>query len=342
MKNVEQYWYGDAFKVPVVLKALSYVFQGLVYLRRRAYKLHLFPSHRCKVPVIIVGNIPVGGTGKTPVVIWLAKLLKAAGYTPGIVSRGYGGHAEIWPQQVRPDSDPSTVGDEAIMIARRCGCPMAVGPDRVAALKALKKAHKNVNIIISDDGLQHYALRRDIEIAVVDGERRYGNGYCLPAGPLREPVTRLESVDFQINNGGTPEESEFAMHLKIGAVHNLASPEQTRSLDDFRGTRVHAVAGIGNPQRFFKRLQEQGITVDEHPFGDHHKFEEQEISFDDQTDVLMTEKDAVKCERFANKNHWYVTVDAVMDEKLEKALLALVEKKVARRKQRWIENYSTS
>lgn len=341
MSSVEQYWYRKPKAVPFHLKLLSYVFRVVAALRRFSYRILFFRVYRAPVPVIIVGNISVGGSGKTPLVAWLVKELKKAGYHPGIVSRGYGGNASTWPQQVRPDSDTSIVGDEAVLLARRCQCPMAVSPNRVEAVKALLETRK-VDVIVSDDGMQHYALGRDIEIAVIDGERRFGNRYCLPAGPLREPVRRLDKVDFRVTNGGRAEPTEYAMQLKMGKVINLVDPKQQKPIESFHGKKVHAIAGIGNPGRFFTQLSGLGVELEEHAFADHHPFVEQDIRFEDQIDVLMTEKDAVKCERFAGPHHWYVSVDAELDAKLSEEILALVAKKAASRKHRWTVNYSTS
>jgi len=214
VKSVDQYWYKKTIDVPIRLKFLVPLFWLGMTLRRWAYALRIFRSYKPKVPVIVVGNITVGGSGKSPVVIWLVNELKQAGYTPGIVSRGYKGQSETWPQQVRPDSDPTMVGDEPVLIARRCQVPMAVGPERVDAIKALMGAHPDINVIVSDDGMQHYAMRRDIEIGVIDGERRFGNGYLLPAGPLREPVRRLRKFDFLIVNGGKTAETGVFTYIQ--------------------------------------------------------------------------------------------------------------------------------
>jgi tetraacyldisaccharide 4'-kinase len=278
-----------------------------VILRAWAYRLRLLPSRRLAAPVIVVGNVTVGGTGKTPLVIWLAGRLRAAGHRPGIVSRGYGGRARYWPQQVRPDSDPAAVGDEAVLIARRTGCPMAVGPDRVAAAEALL-AHTDCDVILADDGLQHYRLRRDIEIAVIDGRRRFGNGRCLPAGPLREPAGRLRRVDFRVCNGD-PEEGEYGMALTGDEAVSLADPAQRRTLSSLPQP-LHAVAGIGHPERFFDALAARGLECDNHAFADHHPYAAGELDFDAAATVLMTEKDAVKYGRHADARHWYVPVSA--------------------------------
>lgn len=318
MSRLDAYWW-DRNGVALVLLPLSWLFCGLVWLRRAAYRIRILPSKRMSVPVIVVGNITVGGTGKTPLVIWLASRLKKMGYKPGIVSRGYGGSAKYWPQQVLPGSDPTAVGDEPVLIASRTGCPVSVGPDRVAAALAMQK-HIDCDVIISDDGLQHYALRRDIEIAVMDGERGVGNGFCLPAGPLRERVSRLNKVDMVVSNG-TAGRGQYVMLLKCTAVINIFDPRKRKSLDDFAGAgRVHAVAGIGNPERFFKKLETAGISIERHGFPDHHRFTAEDLdAFGDAT-LLMTEKDAVKCCRFARPNHWFVQVDAQLHSTFEHRL----------------------
>lgn len=296
----------------------------LVFLRRFAYRLGVCKVHRLPVPVIIVGNISVGGTGKTPLVSWLAKELVSKGYKPGIVSRGYGGAAKHWPQQVRPDSDPSMVGDEAVLLAQHCKCPMSVGPDRVVAAQALVD-YTDCDLIISDDGLQHYALGRDVEIAVIDGVRRFGNGHCLPAGPLREPQSRLKNVDIVITNG-MPGPREYRMGLQDGIVHRVGSFGETRPLDFFIGQQVHGVAGIGNPERFFTQLEDKGLKVIRHPFPDHYAFSKGDLEFGDDLNVLMTEKDAVKCLAFTNHRYWYMPVEVDMDERVLLLLLRLIEK----------------
>ncbi|MDH3948490.1 MAG: tetraacyldisaccharide 4'-kinase, partial [Gammaproteobacteria bacterium] len=231
-----------------VLRPLSWLYCSIVFVRRWLYRLHLLRSTRLKVPVIVVGNISVGGTGKTPLVVFVVEALKRAGYKPGVISRGYRGKARSWPQQVRSDSDPVMVGDEPILISRRTQCPMAVGPKRVAAGEALLK-YSNCDIIVCDDGLQHYALRRDAEILVVDGARRFGNGFCLPAGPLREPVRRMNKVNLIVTNG-LATQNEFAMQYEGDTLVNLLDESQTCPLAELKGRGVHAVAGVGNPQRF--------------------------------------------------------------------------------------------
>lgn len=324
MSRLENYWYGR-HALAIFLIPFSWLFSLIVFLRRKGYKSGLFNVERFDIPVIVVGNITVGGTGKTPLVIWLANFLRKAGYFPAIVSRGYKGQATSWPQQVRADSDPVMVGDEAVLLAKRCQCPVAVGPDRIEAVRGLLK-YSDCDIIIADDGLQHYALGRDIEIAVIDGVRRFGNGYCLPAGPLREPVSRLNEVDFVIVNGGGVMRLEYSMALAAGQVHNLHDDTLVQHPDDFRNQRVHAVAGIGNPDRFFSHLKRLGLDIIEHPFDDHHHFIAEDVQFDDDLPVLMTEKDAVKCKRFADGKYWYLPVEAQPDRRVGERLLMLVKK----------------
>ena len=294
-----------------------------MFVRRWCYRLHLFRSKQLKVPVVVVGNISVGGTGKTPLVVAVVEALKRAGYKPGVISRGYRGKARSWPQQVRPDSDPVMVGDEPILISRRTLCPMAVGPKRVAAGMALLK-YSSCDVIVCDDGLQHYALRRDAEVMVVDGARRFGNGFCLPAGPLREPVRRMDKVDFIVTNGlAAP--NEFAMQYEGDTLVNLFDESQTCSLAELKGRGVHAVAGIGNPQRFFERLAQVGLDVREHRFPDHHLYLPRDLDYGNSVPIIMTEKDAVKCQRFARGNMWYLPISVKLDGEFEQQLLKRIE-----------------
>ena len=324
VSGLESHWYRKT-PLTLLLLPLSWLFCAVALVRRWVYRAGLLKVERLPVPVVVVGNISVGGTGKTPMVAWLVALLRREGFRPGIVSRGYGGKARHWPQQVRPDSDPQMVGDEAVLLARRCRCPMAVGPDRPAAARALLE-YSDCDIIISDDGMQHYRLGRDVEIAVVDGVRRFGNGHCLPAGPLREPLRRLRTVDMVVANG-TAGPREYAMKLQPASLCNLQQPERTRPVQKLAGQQVHAVAGIGNPRRFFELLGSYGLDVIEHPFPDHHPFCAEDIRFGDGLPVLMTEKDAVKCQTFAAENDWYLPVDAQLDERVPQILLRLIGKK---------------
>ncbi len=322
MKRLDEFWYHRNI-FALMLLPLSWLFCLVVFLRRQLYSFGIFSSVRLPVPVVIVGNITVGGSGKTPMVIALVDLLKHAGYKPGIISRGYGGKAKSWPQQVRTDSDPNMVGDEPVLIARNCQAPMAVGPDRVTTAQQLLQ-HHHCDIILSDDGLQHYALERDIEIAVVDGIRRMGNGHCLPAGPLREPVKRLDEVDFVIANG-LAMRMEYPMDITATKLINLKNGKH-KPLTELKGTECHAIAGIGNPDRFFNFLSKHGIQVQKHPFADHFKYNTNDLIFDDDLPVLMTEKDAVKCSRYADENMWYMPVQAKLDERFITRFLYMLKK----------------
>ena len=322
MKQLVQQWYSP--RVSLWLLPISWLFSLLVMVRRSAYKTGVLGSYRLPVPVIVVGNISVGGTGKTPLVAWLVKVLQQWGYRPGVITRGYGGQAQQWPQQVTPASDPVTVGDEPVLLAQRCGCPVVAAPDRVLAARELL-GHFSCDILISDDGLQHYRLQRDIEIVVVDGARRFGNGHCLPAGPLREPISRLRQVDYVVANGAAAS-GEFAMQLLPGMARSLGDHNKVVSITDFQGQQVHAVAGIGNPARFFELLKKSGLSVIEHPFPDHHAFTMTDLAFADGLPVLMTEKDAVKCRRYADARMWYLPVEAQLDQEFSQRLMQQVNR----------------
>lgn len=283
------------------------IYRVATELRRLQYRRGLKSVTALPVPVIVVGNITVGGTGKTPVVIWLATQLEARGYRVGIVSRGYGGSAKNWPQQVDGNSDPEQVGDEPVLLVRATGCPVVVDPNRAVAAQALH-ATGRVDVILSDDGLQHYALHRSIEIAVVDGNRGIGNGFSLPAGPLREPSARLDDVDAVVVNGGSWErQGAFRAQAVADHVYQAAGTGR-KPLQSFRGTRVHAVAGIGHPERFFDLLETAGLDVIRHPMPDHAKLSAANLEFDDASPVLVTEKDAVKCQSHAHANLWCVPI----------------------------------
>ena len=318
---IERLWYSNSV-LAYLLLPLTAIFFLISLLRRFFYRTGLLKIGRLDVPVIVVGNITVGGTGKTPLVVWLADYLKVKGYQPGIISRGYGGKAHTWPQQVRPDSDPKAVGDEAILISRRTGCPMAVGPDRYQAGKALLE-NSTCDILLSDDGLQHYGLGRDIEIAVIDGARRFGNGFLLPAGPLREGPWRLEHVDIKISNGPATYE-ECSMKMRHGDLVSMGQ-KGSKALSDFAGKKVHAVAGIGNTEQFFKLLKTNRLEIIEHAFDDHHDFSKSDIEFDDELPVIMTEKDAVKCQYFSDDRHWYLEISAQPDAAFVQRFYDLLE-----------------
>lgn len=302
----------------LLLAPLGWLMALIVLLRRRLYRHGLRRSERLPVPVIVVGNIFIGGTGKTPLVIWLCQRLQALGHRPGIVLRGYGGRAEAWPQRVQADSDPELVGDEAVLLARQAAVPVAAGPQRAQAAALLVEA--GCNVIISDDGLQHYALARDAEIAVIDASRGLGNGRCLPAGPLREPRQRLASVDLIIANGGASSLTPYSFELvpePLQPLHSAAgaAPKQGP---------VHAVAGIGNPQRFFDQLRRLGFEPIEHPFPDHHRYRVDELNFADELPILMTAKDAVKLTGPMTARCWVLPVRAEPSAASRNALDALL------------------
>jgi tetraacyldisaccharide 4'-kinase len=263
------------------------------------------------IPVIVVGNLVAGGSGKTPLAIWIAELLKSKGWSPAIVSRGYGA-SELAPRAATIASEAAQVGDEPILLARRSGCPVWVGADRVAVIRALRAAHADVDVVILDDGLQHYRLRRDIEIAVVDG-RGFGNGFLLPAGPLREPAWRLRSVDAVVSHGNSSFKG-FAMTLEGETLHRMADARERLPASAFGKQKMHAVAGIGEPNRFFLHLRKLGIQAMPHPFPDHHPFKPGDLDFGAAAEpVVMTEKDAVKLRHAAQAHWWVLPVTARLD-----------------------------
>lgn len=304
---------------------LSLLFRLLSAVRRALYSAGILQSTRLPVPVIVVGNIFIGGTGKTPLTIWLVEELRRAGFVPGVISRGYGANNDV-PIAVMPTSAPASVGDEPALIARRAGCPVMVGRNRVATAQALLQAHPEVNLIISDDGLQHYALQRDVEIVLCD-DRGNGNGWTLPAGPLREPASRRR--DFTVVNGeGIPEGiPEHAVRMKlVGEVaERLTEPEQTMTLAAMSASRIVAAAGIGNPARFFAMLRKAGLTIEEMPLPDHYDFADNPFARIQADIILITEKDAVKCRHLDTiKNDprlWVVPVTARIDRALTERIV---------------------
>ncbi len=324
MNRIEKIWYQGGWQV-LPLLPISWLFRLLVAIRYALYRHGRLKASRFLVPVIVVGNITVGGTGKTPFTIWLVNFLRRQGYRPGIVSRGYGGRATAWPQPVTSESDAALVGDEAVLLARRCQCPMVVAPDRTSAVKMLLDSD-GCDIVISDDGLQHYAMGRDIEIVIVDGQRRFGNEHLLPAGPLREPLSRLRDVDLVIvNEGEKSSASEYRMTLARYYIYNLMTPEKQKAISAFKDEKVHAVAGIGDPQRFFNLLKKSGVEITQHPFPDHHAYCADDLAFDDDKVVMMTEKDAVKCAAFAKPNHWVMAIEMSPENEVEACLEVLLK-----------------
>lgn len=322
---LEKQWYRIG-PWQLVLLPLSALFWALSMLRRMAYLRGWLHVQRLTVPVIVVGNISVGGTGKTPLVLWLAEWLRQHEFRPGIVSRGYGGHSAD-PQQVEADGDSAQSGDEPLLLARHAHCPVWTGRDRVAAGQALLSAHPECDVIISDDGLQHYRLARDVEIAVVDGQRLFGNGFLLPAGPLREGQWRLRQVGAVVVNGGAEPSggAHFRMGLQGNVLRNLCSGA-TAHAHEFAGKKLHAIAGIGYPERFFKHLQGLGLKFERHPFPDHYAYRPEDLDWPDADAVMMTEKDAVKCATFADERYWILPVQAELDPSFGQKILDLLRK----------------
>jgi tetraacyldisaccharide 4'-kinase len=304
-----KFWYRRGL-LAWLLWPVSLVFSIAVMVRKVLYKVRIFKSAHPGIPVIVVGNITVGGSGKTPLVIWIAEELKKSGWTPGIISRGYGVKVDL-PRAATVASDAAEVGDEPVLIARRTGCAVWVGPDRIAVAAALRAAHPEVDVLVLDDGLQHYAMRRDIEIAVADA-RGLGNGFLLPAGPLREPRWRLRTVDAVVAHGGAGPR-DFSMALVGEEVHRMTDARERRALKAFAGERVHAAAGIGDPNRFFVHVGRSGAKVIPHPFPDHHAFGARDLEFGDGLPVILTEKDAVKLRAAARPEWWVLPVSARLD-----------------------------
>lgn len=309
---IQRSWYRTFSVVTLLLLPLSVLFCAIVAVRRALYNFGVLRQKKLPVPVVVIGNISVGGTGKTPLVIAIVQYLKSKNYNPGVVSRGYGGQSRQWPQSVTSKSDPAAVGDEAVLIAGRCGCPVSVGPDRVKAAETLLQDHQ-CNIIVSDDGLQHLALQRDIEIVVIDGERRFGNGLCLPAGPLRELTSRMNHAQIIVSNGHE-RANEQKMQLVGNAFQNIRKSGSTLSAAELAGKHVHAVSGIGNNERFFRTLESMNINIMRHAFPDHFIYSAKDIDFADELPIIMTEKDAVKCRQFASDNAWFLKIDAKLNE----------------------------
>jgi tetraacyldisaccharide 4'-kinase len=316
-----------------LLLPVALLYATIAALRRMAWRGGLLRTEKINVPVIVVGNITAGGTGKTPLTLWLAQFLTTRGRHPGIVSRGYGTTRRD-PRAV-PVSGINIVdvyGDEPCLLARRTSCPVWVGVDRAATARALCAAHPETDIIISDDGLQHYRLARDVEIGVIDGARGFGNGWPLPAGPLRDPVSRLSTVDVVVINGddssgiATQYPQAMTMRLTGTEFHKLLNTAHVADAAHFSGQRVHAVAGIGNPQRFFDHLQQLGLECINHDFPDHHKYRPQDVDYPEAESIVMTEKDAVKCEPFATGRYWALAINAEPDPRLGETIIALLEK----------------
>lgn len=319
-----QFWYSRSW-LTWLLSPFSALFWLISTLRKALYQQGILASYRAPVPVIVVGNLSVGGNGKTPVVIWLVQQLQQQGLKVGVISRGYGSQAPYYPFLVTPESDAQLAGDEPVLIAKRTGAPVVISPNRQQSIELLLQ--QACEVIISDDGLQHYKLQRSLEIAVIDGERGLGNGFLLPAGPLRELPSRLNGVDLIICHGGKCQHADAIMRLLPHYAFNLKTGEQ-KPLHDFQSCAVVAIAGIGYPQRFFNMLQGLGMqVVDSKAFQDHQSFEPQQLAkFGTHQPLMMTEKDAVKCVKFAQDNWWYVPVDAeIKGEKVRSFLKKILQ-----------------
>lgn len=307
--------------VSILLLPLTLLFCMLSAIRRKFYQTGLKKAWKSPVPVIVVGNISVGGTGKTPVVLALVEYLKSAGYTPGVVSRGYGGANQVTPLMLDSDTSAHIAGDEPVLIHRRTGAPVCVYPNRVLAVQTLLK-NTPCDVVVTDDGLQHYSLARDFEIAVVDGKRLHGNRLCLPSGPLREPVARLESVDHVLFNRAEPTEDDQSFYLKPSDFYSLGGQQKLKG--EFNGKTVHAVAGTASPERFFATLKSLGITPIEKVFPDHHAYTAEDFAAMKGQTILMTEKDAVKCFDFAMSDAWFLAVRAEIPEALKNKISAML------------------
>jgi tetraacyldisaccharide 4'-kinase len=315
-----RFWYRRG-AIAWLLWPASLAFGIGVALRLLLYRFGVCKSAHPGIPVIVVGNLTVGGSGKTPLVIWIAEFLKSQGRSPAIIARGYGAKLRE-PRAATIASEAAEVGDEPVVLARRSGCPVWVGPNRVDVAVALRAQHPEVDVLVLDDGLQHYRMRRDIEIAVVDA-RGFGNGFLLPAGPLREPRLRLRTVDAVVAHGARV--AGYAMKLEGEELHRMSDARERRPLKSFAGQKVHAAAGIGDPNRFFLHLASAGLKVIPHPFPDHHPFSVRELEFDDGLPVILTEKDAVKLRSRARPEWWVLPVSARLDTRFGAWLLGKLD-----------------
>ena len=326
--QLQRLWYGKSRLVWLLLP-FSWFFGALVELRRCCFAHGLFRRFSVGIPVIVVGNLTVGGTGKTPLVIWLANTLIEQKRKVAVITRGYGGQSDHWPHRVKSGSDPVQVGDEAVLIAQQTQAIVIAGPDRVA--NARQAIAEGAELIISDDGLQHYRLQRDLELVVVDNSRMFGNGLLLPAGPLREPVRRLQEADLVLLNQRDDslqthlDQPSVTYRVRVGNLRALKS-EAIRSVAELNGQSVHVVTAIGHPQSFIAAIEELGLNVDARIFPDHSRLSRADIEFGDELPVLMTEKDAVKCQHIADSRHWAVTTQVQLSTADAAQLLLFVQR----------------
>ncbi|WP_353166214.1 tetraacyldisaccharide 4'-kinase [Providencia sp.] len=327
---IERIWSGKSW-LYVLLLPLSFLYGLIAIIRHAAYKVGLSRSWKAPIPVVVVGNLTAGGNGKTPVVIWLVESLVKEGYRVGVVSRGYGGKAESYPLVLDENTPTTAAGDEPVLIYHRTKAPVAVAPKRSDAVKALLAVHE-LDVVITDDGLQHYALQRDYEIVVIDGQRRFGNGWWLPAGPMRERAGRLNSVNALIVNGGQPEGREVLMTLEGDTAVNIVTSEN-QPVNQLQS--VVAIAGIGHPPRFFASLEHKGLTLmNTHAFADHQDYEQKQLAalVKPTQSLLMTEKDAIKCRSFAQPNWWFLPVKAQLSSNGEQKILSEIKKLITNNK----------
>ncbi|MGG4607950.1 tetraacyldisaccharide 4'-kinase [Providencia sp. Me31A] len=327
---IERIWSGKSW-LYLLLLPLSFLYGLITVIRHMAYKVGLSRSWKAPIPIVVVGNLTAGGNGKTPVVIWLVESLVKQGYRVGVVSRGYGGKSEHYPLVLDSTTTTQLAGDEPVLIFHRTKAPVAVAPKRSEAIRALLEVHQ-LDVIVTDDGLQHYALQRDYEIVVIDGQRRFGNGWWLPAGPMRERAGRLKSVNAIIVNGGEPNANEVLMTLEGEIAHNLVNGERKIVT---QLPNVVAMAGIGHPPRFFVSLRSKGVKlVGSYAFADHQSYELQQLSSLTKAgeSLLMTEKDAVKCQTFAQANWWYLPVQAQLSTDGADKILSEIKKLITNNK----------
>ena len=318
----ENLWYSKNL-LSTGLLPLSWLFRAIVTVRRFYYRVYHYRRTLPSVFILVVGNLTVGGTGKTPFLIWLARQCRGHGLKVGIITRGYKKHQAGKILEALPHSLSKEVGDEALLLVQKTACPVIVAANRMQAVGLLLSKYRP-DVILSDDGLQHYKLPRNVEIAIVDGARQFGNGRCLPAGPLREPVSRIQECDLVVSNGRN-DNYKYSFETVPESAVSLGPDTVRRPLQDFMDSTVHAVAGLGNPARFFRMLESAGIRIIRHVFPDHHAYVEADLEFGDNKPILMTEKDAVKCKLFVDRNIWYLPIIVQPSPLLEQRISTLIE-----------------